>query len=61
MSQAWHRLVSSFESKLAGLETEFHEAYWQSQIDASPESEQRRAELELELRRIKGDPATLAK
>jgi peptidyl-dipeptidase A len=53
-------LVSSFESKLAGLETEFHEAYWQSQIDASPESEQRRAELEVELRRVKGDEATLA-
>lgn len=61
MSQAWHTLVSSFESKLEGLETEFHEAYWQSQVDASPESEQRRAELELELRRIKGDPALLAK
>lgn len=60
MSQGWHRLVSSLESTFERLETEFHEAYWESQIDASPESDRRRAALELELRRVKGDPEALA-
>ena len=60
MSEAWHRLVLALESTFEKLETEFHEAYWESQISASPESNRRRAELELELRRIKGDPEALA-
>jgi len=51
-----HRLVTSLEDRLSDLETEFHRAYWDSQIAATPESETRRAELELELRRVKGDP-----
>jgi peptidyl-dipeptidase A len=54
-----HRLVSTFEERLADLETRFHEAYWQSQIESSPENDRRRAELELELRRIKGDTEAL--
>ena len=60
MSRQVHSLVSSFSERLQVLETEFHEAYWQSQIDANPESDKRRAELELELRRIKGDTDTLS-
>ena len=60
MSQGWHRLVASLESTFERLETEFHEAYWESQIAASPESDRRRAALELELRRVKGDPEALA-
>ncbi len=60
MSQAWHRLVSSLESTFERLETEFHEAYWDSQIAASPDSDRRRAELELELRKVKGDPQVLS-
>ena len=59
MSQAWHRLVSSLETTLEKLETDFHEAYWDSQIDATPENDRRRADLELELRRVKGDPEVL--
>jgi peptidyl-dipeptidase A len=54
-----HRLVTSLEDKLSALETEFHGAYWESQIEATPESEAKRAELELELRRLKGDPEAL--
>ncbi len=60
MSQGWHRLVASLEAEFERLETEFHEAYWDSQIAASPESDRRRAALELELRRVKGDPTALA-
>lgn len=60
MSQAWHRLVSSLSESFESLETEFHEAYWGSQIDATPASDRRRAELELELRRVKGDAEALA-
>jgi peptidyl-dipeptidase A len=55
-----HRLATTLEERLAGLESEFHRAYWDSQIDASEANERRRAELELELRRVKGDPDTLA-
>ncbi|MDQ3941101.1 MAG: M2 family metallopeptidase [Actinomycetota bacterium] len=51
------RLVSRLESLFEGLETDFHRAYWDAQIEATPPREARRAELELELRRAKGDPA----
>ncbi|MQB00700.1 MAG: hypothetical protein GEU78_10460 [Actinobacteria bacterium] len=52
--------MTTFEERLGDLESRFHEAYWRSQIDSSPENDRRRAELELELRRIKGDPEALA-
>ncbi|HEX2196055.1 MAG TPA: M2 family metallopeptidase [Actinomycetota bacterium] len=54
-----HRFVTSLEERLGELESEFHRAYWESQIEANPETERRRADLELELRRLKGDPAAL--
>lgn len=37
----------------------FQEAYWQSQIEATPANDEARAELELELRALLGDPQTL--
>lgn len=55
-----HRLATTLEEQLAELESEFHRAYWDSQVDASETNERRRAELELELRRFKGDPEKLA-
>lgn len=55
MELAPHRLVEGLEEKLEPLEVEFHEAYWQSQIAATPENEKRRNELEMRLRSIKGD------
>lgn len=55
-----HRLAATLEERLAELESEFHRAYWDSQVDASEANERRRAELELELRRFKGDPDALA-
>lgn len=55
-----HHLVESLEARIRDLETEFHRAYWDSQIEATPERDRRRTELELELRRIKGDPEALA-
>jgi peptidyl-dipeptidase A len=54
-----HRLAISLEDKLSALETEFHSAYWESQTQATPDSEAKRTELELELRRVKGDPDAL--
>ena len=60
VSHAWHRLVSSLSESFEKLETQFHEAYWDSQIDATPASDRKRAELELELRRVKGDAQSLA-
>lgn len=53
-------LVSDLENRLSDLETRFHEAYWDSQVKATPENEARRAEIELELRRVKGDPDAYA-
>lgn len=54
-----YRLANTLQGTLSELETEFHRAYWDSQVEATPESEARRTELELELRRVKGDPDTL--
>jgi peptidyl-dipeptidase A len=51
-------LVSDLEARFMDLETRFHEAYWDSQVKVTPETEARRAEIELELRRLKGDPAS---
>jgi peptidyl-dipeptidase A len=55
-----HRLATTLEERLEELDSEFHRAYWDSQVDASEANERRRTELELELRRFKGDPETLA-
>jgi peptidyl-dipeptidase A len=60
MAPAPHQLVRDLEERFNALETEFHQAYWDSQIDATPESERRRTDLELELRRVKGDAAALS-
>ena len=54
-----HRVVTAMEERLAPLEAEFHRAYWDSQIEASEENDRRRAELELQVRQIKGDGAAL--
>ena len=51
-------LVADLEARFMDLETRFHEAYWDSQVKATPETEAGRAEIELELRRLKGDPAS---
>ena len=54
-----HRLVSELSTRWQELETRFHEAYWESQVRATPESEQARTDLELELRELKGDAELL--
>ena len=54
-----HRFVTTFQERLSGVESEFHRAYWESQIEANPATERRRSDLELELRRLKGDPQAL--
>ena len=54
-----HKLAADLEARLSEVEIEFHRAYWDSQVDANETNERRRAELELELRRLKGDPDAL--
>ena len=54
-----HRVVSAMEERLAPLEADFHRAYWDSQIEASEANDRRRAELELQVRQVKGDAAAL--
>lgn len=49
-------LVADLEARFMDLETRFHKVYWDSQVKATPETEAARAEIELELRRLKGDP-----
>ncbi|MGH2734892.1 MAG: M2 family metallopeptidase [Actinomycetota bacterium] len=58
-SFAPHRLATSLEERIRSLEVDFHRAYWESQIEATAETDARRAELELELRRVKGEPEAL--
>jgi peptidyl-dipeptidase A len=60
LNRAPHRLVDGLETKLEQVESDFHRAYWDSQVHASPENEHRRAELELQLRSLKGDATSLA-
>ncbi|HEX2240014.1 MAG TPA: M2 family metallopeptidase [Actinomycetota bacterium] len=57
MTTAPHKLVTRLEDQHRELEIDFLKAYWDSQIQAGPETETRRAAAELELRRAKGDPA----
>ncbi|CAN5300624.1 hypothetical protein BH20ACT22_BH20ACT22_08500 [soil metagenome] len=52
-------LVDQLENSFGDLETRFHSAYWDAATHATPENEVRSAELELALRRAKGDPAAL--
>lgn len=54
MTQAY-RLVEQLQDDIARAESAFHRAYWDAQVEATPSSERRRSETELEVRRIKGD------
>ena len=54
-----HSLAEALSERIEKLETEFHRAYWDAQIKANPENDRRRADLELELRRVKGDSEAL--
>lgn len=59
MSDSIHRLATQFQERIEGVETDFNNAYWVSQIEASPENDRARADLELELRKIMGDAEAL--
>ena len=59
MTERTHRLVSRLEDEIAALEIDFSKAYWDSQIEATPENDRLRSELEIELRKLKGDPTAL--
>jgi peptidyl-dipeptidase A len=53
------QLVASLEKLIAGTQISFHKAYWDAQVEASPENDRLRAKLELELREIMGDQRAL--
>jgi peptidyl-dipeptidase A len=59
LSAAPHRLVGSLEERFAELEIAFHDAYWDSQVEATTANDRMRAEAELELRTAKGDRKSL--
>jgi peptidyl-dipeptidase A len=59
VSEAPHLVVAALEARLSELESEFHRAYWDSQVLSNAANDRRRAELELELRRAKGDERAL--
>lgn len=59
MPQSAHRLVDRLSESIERTEVAFHAAYWESQIEASETNDRRRAELELEVSRVKGDAAAL--
>ena len=50
------QLVEQLARKIESLEPEFHRAFWESQVAATPENDAKRSQLEIELRRVKGDP-----
>jgi peptidyl-dipeptidase A len=50
------QLVERLAATIGRLEPEFHRAFWESQVAATPENDSRRSELEIDLRRVKGDP-----
>lgn len=50
-----NRLVETLEYRLGGFLIEFNRAFWDSQVEATPENEARRTEAEMKLRRAKGD------
>lgn len=49
------QLVADLGARFQELETTFHRAYWDSQVAATPDTQRRRAALELEVRRMKGN------
>ncbi len=51
--------MASLEERFAELEIAFHDAYWDSQVEATPTNDRRRADAELALRSAKGDRASL--
>lgn len=59
MNRAPHRVVDDFQARLQPLEVTFHRDYWDSQVAATPENEERRSRSELELRTLKGDRLVL--
>ncbi len=59
MSESSSHLAERLQEQIKSLEVPFHEAYWDSQIDASEANERRRSDLELALRQVKGDPQNL--
>jgi peptidyl-dipeptidase A len=59
MTERAHRLVTRLEEQIEALEIDFSKAYWESQIEATPENDAKRLELEVELRKLKGDPSQL--
>lgn len=59
MDSSPHRIVERLTARIQDLETEFHRVYWDSQVNATSNTEQRRNELEIALRRAKGDAAAL--
>ena len=50
-----NQIVLDLSQRFESAEREFHRAYWDSQVESIPENDQRRAERELEVRRLKGD------
>jgi peptidyl-dipeptidase A len=59
MERSPHNVVRTLEDRWRDLEVEYHGAYWDSQVDATPINEKKLIESELELRRAKGDPEAL--
>lgn len=49
------QLVKDLTSRISSTEAAFHRDYWESQLETSPETERRRADSELAVRRVKGD------
>jgi len=50
-----NQILEDVSSRFQRAEADFHRAYWDSQIEVNADNDRRREELELEVRRLKGD------
>ena len=59
MTERIHSLARRLGDAIEDLEVRFNLAYWDSQVEATPENDKRRADLELELRELLSDGEAL--
>ena len=60
MTERSHSLARRLGDAIEDLEKRFNVAYWESQVESSPENDKRREDLELQLRELLSDREALA-
>lgn len=50
-----NQILEDVSARFQRAEADFHRAYWESQVEVNADNDRRREDLELEVRRLKGD------